>query len=551
MTEINSLVRCVSYDFFMQTAIQMNDSDGDQGIVVDFLGDPATHGDPPDGVRRVETHGAIVFLAGDRAFKMKKAVRFPYLDFSSLDKRRRACEREYELNRPHAPEIYLGVEPVTRRPDGALAIGGDGDPVEWLVVMRRFPERAVLATAGKLESLDGAFLDALADSVARLHAEAVAGPRDGGATRFRDVVEGVLASLIDAADLVEPAQARTLAAAMRRAMDETRRVLDFRARTGFVRRCHGDLHLRNIVDFAGDPLPFDALEFDEELATTDTLYDLAYLLMDIDERGHRPAANRIFNRYLAATGASANYCGLAALPAFIACRAAIRVRVMVDRAHQTPDAEADALRAEIGRLMAYANDALKSREPMLIGIGGLSGSGKTTLARELAPRLGRLPGAVLLRSDLERKTLFGVEETRRLGDDAYTADANRQVYARLYRKAKLCLHAGQSVIVDAVHQREAERDALARVADEAGVPFVGYWLAADEDTLVHRVAIRTRSGADASDATADVVRKQLERPVGPMPWVTVDAAGALEHTLRSVLLTLKPAYPDAVTEPDR
>ena len=546
MTKINFVAQRAYYDFAMLAAIPPTGSDDDQAAVIDFLADPTNHGNPPDGVQIIETHGAMVFLAGDRALKLKKSVRFPYLDFSTVEKRRRACLREFELNQPHAPTIYVAVSPVARRPDGHIAIGSDGEAIDWIVEMRRFPQGAVLAAEGKLETLNPEFMDCVGAVVAKLHTDAVAGPRNGGADRFSAVVDSVLSSLVDAGDIVDPVQSRVLAAALRRKLNGIRRILDFRSRTGFVRRCHGDLHLGNIVDIGGEPLPFDALEFDEELATTDTLYDLAFLLMDLDVRGQRAMANRMLNRYLTAANAHANYYGLSALPAFIALRAAIRVRVLVDRARQDDGGPPNGVREDAQRVMSYALDVLKPAAPIVIGIGGLSGSGKSALARNLAPLIGRTPGAVVLRSDVERKAMYGLDETRRLGQEAYGPGTSERVYARLYRKARLCLMAGHSVIVDAVHQQPDERHALAQLAHQAGAPFVGYWLSANEDTLVERIARRARTSSDASDATPEVVRMQLERDTGAVGWARIDSGGAPEHTLRSVVLTLNAAHPNAV-----
>jgi predicted kinase len=310
--------------------------------------------------------------------------------------------------------------------------------------------------------------------------------------------------------------------------------LNARAAAGLVRRCHGDLHLNNIVLWRGRPLLFDAMEFDEELATIDTLYDLAFLLMDLDKRNQRRIANMVLNRYLLRSGADLDLHGLEALPLFLGLRAAIRAVVTAERAQQEPAEIGDRDRQTARDYLNSANAYLAPVAPRLIVVGGLSGTGKSTLARALAPELGPAPGAVHLRSDLERKRLHGVAETVRLAPDAYTQGASDAVYAVLYEKARNVLTARHTVIVDAVFAKLEERVKIEAVAVELGVRFLGVWLTARPEELVGRVA--TRRG-DASDATPDIVRRQLDWHVDPLPetWKELDASGSPEETLQNAL----------------
>lgn len=517
-------------------------STDDQTSVIEYMRDPATHGLPPDGVDVIETHAAMIFLTGDRAWKMKKSIRLPYLDFSNLARRESACRREIELNRPGAPEIYVRVEPVTRDAAGMLHIGGDGTTVEWLVAMNRFPGDALLSDPARLAMLDRHQLDDLATAIAALHSTASPGPRNGGAARIKAVADDILASFGQAADLIGADTVATLGAAFDAAWQSARRTLDVRARIGLVRRCHGDLHLGNIVELEGRPIPFDALEFDDELATTDTLYDLAFLLADLIERNRRDAANQILNRYLTAAGSLANYCGLGCLPPFIACRIMVRVRVAIDRLRQSsgpPGESASGLQEKL----EDACTILRPAPPALVAVGGLSGSGKTTLARSLAPLIGRVPGAVHVRSDVERKLLAGIPETQKLPPESYTPEAAKRVYARMIRKARLALSAGQSVVIDAVHLKPEERDEVAHLAGTLGVPFRGLWANAGEDLLVDRVEARAAKRRDASDATADVVRFQLDRDPGEIDWTRIDSSGPKERTLGSAVEALTGIVP--------
>jgi uncharacterized protein len=291
-----------------------------------------------------------------------------------------------------------------------------------------------------------------------------------------------------------------------------------------VRRCHGDLHLGNIVLINGKPVLFDAIEFDDRIATVDVFYDLAFLLMDLIERGLHRAANIVFNRYLTDTQRIHDLDALATLPLFMSVRAAIRAKVTAARRGH------NGLRAELARAArdyaALAQKLLMAAKPQLIAIGGLSGTGKSLLARALAPNIPPSPGAVVLRSDVERKALFGADETERLPETAYAADATAKVYAMLAEKARRVTAAGHSAIVDAVFAQPLERGDIAKAA--GGAVFRGLLLTANLETRLTRVGGRT---GDASDADTIVARKQEELDLGRINWVRVDASGTPEETL--------------------
>jgi uncharacterized protein len=308
-----------------------------------------------------------------------------------------------------------------------------------------------------------------------------------------------------------------------------------REQEGLVRRCHGDLHLGNIVLIDDKPVLFDALEFDERIATVDMLHDLAFLLMDLIARGLRPAANIVLNRYLAESRRPSDLDALAALPLFMSIRAAVRAKVGAERlrfAHNKKAAEQSAR-----DYLALALDLLASPAARLIAIGGLSGTGKSALARALAPEVGAAPGAVILRSDIERKALLGVAETARLPLAAYAPDVTERVYAALTDQACRVLTAGHSVIVDAVFAHAEERETIEAAA--GGAPFSGLFLTADVSTRVARVGGRT---GDASDADAAVARAQERYELGVMLWCQVDASGAPDETLAHALAAMRPDH---------
>jgi predicted kinase len=278
---------------------------------------------------------------------------------------------------------------------------------------------------------------------------------------------------------------------------------------------------------------FDAIEFNDRFACIDVLYDLSFLLMDLDRHGLRQHANTVFNRYLEL---SAEHSGIAALPLFLSCRAAIRAHTAVATADAIADQDRQRdLLKDASSLMDSAIDYLAELTPRLIAIGGASGTGKSTLAYGLAPSLSGCPGAVVIRSDIVRKQLMGVPDTDRLPEAAYTAETAKQVYAAVAEIASATLASGFTAITDAVYGGEDERDAIAQVARRAKVGFDGLWLEAPEAVLEQRIASRV---GDASDATADVVRFQLYVIKRPQTWATINAAGSAFDLLEQARLVL-------------
>jgi aminoglycoside phosphotransferase family enzyme/predicted kinase len=503
--------------------------DPSQEPVLAFLANPATHHGA--SVTRIDTHAAAVFLAGPRALKIKRAVRFPFLDFSTLARRKAACDAELAINRAFAPDLYWRVVPITREANGELALGGHGAPVEWAVEMVRFDETQTLDRLAEAGRIDAALADALGRAAAKTHVAARPVAGFDFAAALSDIVGHNDSELRGFADLFDPAVVAALTQASHASLMRLTPLLDAREREGLVRRCHGDLHLGNIVLIENKPVPFDAIEFDERFATTDVLYDLAFLLMDLIARDLAPAASIALNRYLVETRRTSDLDALAALPLFMATRAAIRAKVSAARRAHASDAKAAADSAR--DYFALAQRLIVPPAPRLVAVGGLSGTGKSVLARALAAHLPPLPGAVVLRSDIERKQLFDVSETTRLPPAAYTAEVTERVYSALAEKALRILAAGHSVIVDAVFARGEERAAVEAAAGNA--PFRGLFLTADLATRVARVGARA---ADASDADTAVARAQETYELGTLSWAEVDASGTPENTLRGALAAL-------------
>jgi aminoglycoside phosphotransferase family enzyme/predicted kinase len=511
----------------------------DQSAVIDLLSAPSTHGGAP--VERIETHASIVFLAGPRAWKLKRAVKYDYLDFSTVERRKAMCQAEVRVNRRTAPFLYRGVTPVVRGGDGSLTLGGPGLAIDWVVEMNRFDQEHLLDRLAARDALDLALMPPLATAIAHFHLAAERRIDYGGARGMAWVIEGNAAGFAEEGrGVLDPGLAHKLTADARTALDRRRALLDRRQGAGFVRRCHGDLHLRNIVLVDGNPTLFDGIEFNDEISCIDVLYDLAFLLMDLWRRGLPLHANAVLNGYLAETQ---DFEALPLLPLFLSCRSAVRAKTSATAARLQHDPRRRAELEDLARsYLALAARLLHPPPGCVIAIGGFSGTGKSTLARALAPSIGGVPGAVVVRSDEVRKRLCGVDPLTRLGPAGYGAEVTRRVYETLNDRAAAVARSGHAVVVDAVFARDADRIAIQRAAEAAAVPFLGLWLDAPEPVLVDRIR---RRRADASDAGAAVVRAQLAHGAGSLAWTRITASGDASDVALAAGRTIDTALKDA------
>jgi len=468
-------------------------------------------------VTLIQTHISSVLLAGDHAYKLKKPVAFGFVDFSTLAARQRCCEEEVRLNRRTAPQIYLDVVRITGS-DAAPRLGGRGAAIEYAVRMRRFATRNLADRRARAGRLNATHVDRLAAAVAAFHADAApaAADTDFGAPEkvLRWARENFALCLLRIDD--EPRRARLQRLAQWTEMEFRRRAGWFAARRagGFIRECHGDLHLANIVLLDEVPVPFDGIEFNAELRFIDVASDIAFTFMDLIEHGLPRLAWRFVDRYLAASG---DYELLTGLRFYAVYRALVRAKVSLIRAHQ-PDAHPAGRQkaaAAFARDLALAERLAVAPSPMLVGVGGLSGSGKTTVAGVLLEHLG----AVRVRSDVERKRLAGLTSGARraaaFGAGLYSPAMTKRTYERLHEVAATVLDAGYPVIVDAAMLRRAERDALRRLAQRLGVRCECVWCEAPPATLRSRIARRQAQGADASDATIAILDRQRAFVQGP------------------------------------
>ncbi|RYF95587.1 MAG: gluconate kinase [Caulobacteraceae bacterium] len=476
--------------------------------------------------RVIETSCARVYLTGELALKVKKPVNFGFLNYETAALRHWALERELAFNRAAAPDIYRRVGALTRTAGGGLELDGPGERVESVLEMRRFDETAVLAE--QPYAVDGELSDQLGRAIARFHAEAPV-------TRQAEPAGGMSYTIRSNASLLKdliPKLGRDPVEALIAATDAERARLEGllaeRLEAGWVRRCHGDLHLGNILLEDGRPILFDCIEFNDTLSEIDVLYDVAFLLMDLDFRRRRDAAVRVLSAWLdegARLLPEGLWSGLEALPLALSVRAGVRCHV------QAHGGDIEASRAYLAAALAH----LEPVKPVLAAVGGLSGSGKSTFARIAAPGLGASPGAVILRSDEIRKRLWGVAPLERLPAEAYDPEVSPRVYGQLFDDARQALAAGRAVILDAVFMKPEERAAAADVARRAGVAFEGLWLEAPAALLHDRIAGRT---GDASDATGEVLDAQLTRDLGQMTWRRVDSDGAFEPAAEALVKSL-------------
>ncbi|MDQ0463450.1 aminoglycoside phosphotransferase family enzyme/predicted kinase [Caulobacter ginsengisoli] len=478
--------------------------------------------------RVIETSCARVYLAGELAWKIKRPVNFGFLDYSTGEKRFWALQRELSFNRAAAPDIYRRVVALTRAVGGGLELDGPGEVVEHALEMRRFDETAVLAE--QPWTVDGTLAETLGRTVARYHAGAPVQRQSEGGGGMSYTIRSNAEVLRGLGERLDGERVEALAAATFAAAERLKPLLEERVADGYVRRCHGDLHLGNVLLENGAPVLFDCIEFNDALSQIDVLYDIAFLLMDLDFRRRRDAAVRVLSGWLDESARPMKgggeddslWRGLAVLPLALSVRAAVRCHV------QAYAGDLEAADAYLSVALAH----LEPPPPALAAVGGLSGSGKSTFARLAAPGLGASPGAVVLRSDEIRKRLWGVGPLEALPSEAYAPGTSEPVYARMFHEAELCLKAGRAVVLDAVFLKAEERAQAAALAARLNLPFEGVWLDAPADVL--RARVQGRSG-DASDADVATLESQLRRDPGPMDWRILDARAPLDDQARALV----------------
>jgi aminoglycoside phosphotransferase family enzyme/predicted kinase len=506
-------------------ALSENNDMDEQREALSFLSNPDSYGKPGTPIERIETHISVVFLVANCAYKLKRAVRFSYLDYSTMAQREKYLRAELTLNRRTAPALYRRLRAITREAGGQLTFDGSGRVIDWVLEMQRFYQNALfdrLADEGKLTR---ELVHELTDVISTFHNEAEITTGYGGRFGTEETIAGNNSNLIQASPPLDRGLVDELNAASMAKLSSVGDLLDRRRDHAMVRRCHGDLHLRNICVIDGRPTLFDCIEFSDALSCIDVLYDLAFLLMDLVQRDLREFASWVFNRYLDLTG---DIEGLPALPLFMSMRAAIRAHVLAAnymQYHSTRELE------HARSYLSLSSILLELYPPRLIAIGGLSGTGKSTVAQALACEFHPSPGARVIRSDVLRKRLFGLTPETRLPESAYGAATTERVYRDLDEQALASLLAGYTAIVDATFLRQEERKRISDVAARADVPFLGLWLEAPSEVLAARIGTR---GRDASDADISVLQQQLEVDPGTMDWARVNVSDEMARNLGKI-----------------
>jgi aminoglycoside phosphotransferase family enzyme/predicted kinase len=509
----------------------------EQADVIRSLVDPAVYGPSCTDVHLIETHISYVLLTGAYAYKIKKAVNLGFLDFTTLAARRYYCQRELELNKRLAPAVYLDVVSITGTP-AAPRIDGDGPVLEYAVKMRQFPQDGLLTRVLARGALTAAHVDTLASIVAAFHSAAAVAPVDSRFGSADDILALAIENFTEMDPLVEDPADRGALAALRRwtEHEHASRAALFaeRRERGFVRECHGDLHLGNIALIDGAVTLFDCIEFNDDMRWSDVMADVAFLVMDLRDRGRPDFASRFLNAYLELTG---DYDGVQVLRFYVVYRAMVRAKVAALTARQAADAGMRrAQTAECSEYLTLARRCADSASRGIVITHGVTGSGKTTRSLALIERAG----AIRIRTDVERKRQHGLGPQARTGSPLnaglYSALETDRTYANVLRLARTVVSAGFPVVVDGTFLQRRHRDQVRALASELEVPLVIVDFVAPVDILRARVQQRHEAGVDASDAEVHVLEHQLQtaEPLTPDErglTVTCDAGAPLDRAL--------------------
>lgn len=471
-------------------------------------------------VESIQTHISYVLLAGDFAYKIKKAVDFGFLDYSTLELRRYFCYEELRLNREIAPELYLDVVPIVLGRDG-LQLGGDGEAVEYAVKMRRFPQDCLLEEMLARDALQPELVAELGRLVANFHAGAASNDeirQFGEIGRLQAAIaENYHSSLPYIGTHQTQLQYRETRAFTDNFFSERASLLRQRQQGGFIRECHGDLHLGNICHWHDRLYLFDRIEFNKAFRYVDVMYDVAFAVMDLEARERLDLANVFLNTYLEASG---DWAGAAVLPLYLCRQAYVRAKVNSLRWSGTAGNEGEAAAAAARRYYHLAWEYARPRQGQLFIMSGFSGSGKTTVARELA----RQRGAIHIRSDALRKHLGNVPLETRGNGDLYSAEMSERTYDRLLSLGFELARQGFAVILDAKFERRSWREAAVEGARARGLPVRIFYCSAPLPVLQDRLTSRQ---GDISDATPALLEQQLAAVEGfgeiDKPFVTTIA----------------------------
>ena len=505
----------------------------DQSDLIEALSRPEAYGlKSSHSVRVKQTNISVVFLTGDAAYKLKKGVKFPYVDYSTPEKRKAACEKERELCDLWASELNPAVVPVVKTAKGyAVGEKTDGEVVDWLLRMREFPEDMLFDVMADNGDLDRFEMMDTAEKIFKMHQAApVVMTRDPVEIIRGRIVENNMMIRCFVPDLFDAEDVDELEAEQNKALEKLSDLLRRRREDGKIRVCHGDLTLRNIAMSDGKVTIFNPIEFNDDLTQIDVLYDFAFLLVDMESKGLRRLESILFNHYMAM---SADWEGVPALPLFLSCRAAVNAYVFAEMTRDIKDKfESNLMANRAYEHLVMARRFLKPEKTILVACGGLSGSGKSRIGREAAPFIGNPPGAVILRDDVLRKNMLGVGLEDYLDESVYTPENEAKVFDKLCAECRRILATGQSVVADALFHEPAQRAKIEQIAREMNADFQGIWVDAPLEVRKQRVLSRQRNPSDVK--TPEELDKQLNKDVGLVTWDKVDTSGDRMATLSQV-----------------
>lgn len=497
------------------------------------LSDPKTY-----GVKKVEirqSHIAVLFLAGQKVYKLKRAVLYPEVDFSTPEKRRLACVQEMKRSAVYAPQLRLKIQSVRRLQNGKIVIGGrSGAEIDTVLEMKRIPDKELLNRLLPSPRFDRFEIMNLAERIAQLHMTAKLCKNQWGVESIQKIIlenESVLSCF---GEVFNKQAVNALTQKNLAVLKEQSSLISYRQKTGHVRKCHGDLLLSNIAWDKKDFIFFSPIEYNNALSCVDTLYDIADLMMDLEAKGLRRLTNMLFNHYMAYMN---DMNGFPLLALYQSVRAASRAAVCIRKAALLKGLEKRQMRHNARVYFELARHFMTPFKPILICCGGLSGSGKSRIAREIGGLMNPAPGAVILRDDIIKKQMVGLAPHEPFDVRHDTTAFETVVYEALRQQAKTAISNYSCVIIDALFIKESERAETEKLAKAMGVPFVGIWAHAPMDIRNERIHKRRRN--PSSIKGKQQLERQLKEQIGAVSWKKISTDVSREQTLRRVVKLLK------------
>lgn len=507
----------------------------DQTDVIETLRNPKTYGKNINTVEVRMSHIAIIFFAGDYVYKLKRAVIYPGVDFSTAEKRKLACIAEMKRSTVYAPHLIIGIKPIKRLKNGTIKIGGiSGEEIDTVIVEKRLPNKAILSFLLPSSNFDRFEAMDLAEHLADLHTKAKVFHNKWGVDVIQNIIldnESILSCFPSSINL---AQLNTLTRQSLEILKRNENLVKFRQKSGFIKKCHGDLLLSNIAYDKGKFLFFSPVEYNDSLDCIDTLYDLAFLTMDLEVKGLRRLSNIIFNHYMSYMN---DIEGVPLMGLYQSMRATGRAAVWAKTSALLSGEEKQHAIRQTQKYFELACHFLIDFSPVLIACGGLSGSGKSRIAREIGGLMNPAPGAVILRDDVIKKQITGLSPHQRFNKTKNSPAFDKIIYEVLRQQASCALQNGSTVIVDALFDNEYERMAIQALADSLNTPFIGLWM--DAPLNIRKQRVQIRKNATSHCRQEKELDCQLCLETGHISWHQINTDMPKEDTIQQVVKILQ------------